>query len=628
MGLLENIGNSALGPTLARADAASLLHGAIRVERVRDGWVRPWRFSSEQLRALGSCQAWHPGLYRQMARATAGICLEFTTDSSEVALEVAIDDEPSGTRAVLDYVDGAEAALPHDGISCDVDGRHLDVRLPREGEERVLFELDDPDEVPLGSVMRLPGMGDTHHVRIWLPCLRGCVLRDVVGNGSVIEAVPARPHLLVLGDSIAQGFVSEDPALAWPAILADRLGLDLVNQGIGGQVFQPGTLFGLAKSVEPEQIVIEFGENYRFEPCRARLVTRDVRSYLLEASRLWPDVDTVVVTPLWHDELAYPSHPLSCFESIPTFLSAHVAPHDQMRLVDGMRLMDHKTSLMADHFEHPGPEGSRQIAERLYLCICARRGSDDGRRARALEELSRAPRRTFPLAELARRGRGEVVLAQDGCVLMRDPGGMQLLWSRDRELGRSVVEALVEPTVVDCLEPALVRDVELAHALTVVLPYHLAIYEKKTPIEVDAERDIRRLDDSFFDVVRSTYSHPEYKTDDEVRELLRSGRVWGGFVEGELVGYIGEHPVGSMGMLEVFPEWRRQGWGYALEATLINETLRRGETPWCEVYPDNKASIRLQKKLGLKVTPANEQCYLGASRETALQGVASRGADQ
>lgn len=626
MGLREIIGDPTLGSTLARADAASLLHGAIRAVPERDGWARPWRFSAEQLRALGSCQAWHPGLYRQMARATAGICVEFTTDSSEVALEVVVDEEPPGTRAVLAYVDGPGAALPHDGLSCDVDGRHLDVRLPREGEAHVLFELDDPCEVPLGSIMRLPGMGDTHHVRIWLPCLRGCMLRDVVGNGSVIEAVPARAHLLVLGDSIAQGFVAEDPAFAWPVLLANRLGLDLVNQGVGGQVFQPGTLFGLAKSVRPERIVIELGENYRFEPCRARLVTRDVRSYLLEASRLWPDVDTTVLTPLWHDEFAYPSHPLSCFESIPTFLSAHVAPHDQMRLVDGMRLMDHKTSLMADLFEHPGPEGSRQIAERLYLCMCARRGSDEGRRARALEELGRAPRRTFPLAELARRGRGEVVLAQDGCVLMRASDGMQLIWARDRETGRSVVEALVEPTVVDCLEPSLARDVELAHALTEVMPYHLAIYEKKTPIEVDAGRDVRQLDDGYFDVVRSTYSHPEYKTDDEIHDLLRSGHMWGAFEEGELVGYIGEHPVGSMGMLEVFPDWRRRGWAYTLEATLINETLRRGETPWCEVYPDNKASIRLQRKLGLKVTPANEQCYLDTPMPTASHEAGPEGA--
>jgi ribosomal protein S18 acetylase RimI-like enzyme len=201
-----------------------------------------------------------------------------------------------------------------------------------------------------------------------------------------------------------------------------------------------------------------------------------------------------------------------------------------------------------------------------------------------------------------------------------DTDGMQLLWARDRETGRSVVEALVEPTVVDCLEPSLVRDVELAHALTEVMPYHLAIYEKKTPIEVDAGRDIRPLDDGYFDAVRSTYSHPEYKTDDEIHELLRSGRMWGAFVEGELVGYIGEHPVGSMGMLEVFPDWRRQGWALALEATLINETLRRGETPWCEVYPDNKASIRLQRKLGLKVTPANEQCYLSAPRRPVPHG--------
>lgn len=612
MGQLDAIG--ALGPTsaLVSADASTLLHGAIRLVREADGWVRPWRFSEEQMRALGSCQAWHPGLFRQMARTTAGVCIEFDTDSSEVAVEVSLDEEPPATRSVLGWVDDLapdDAPSAHDGLSCVSDGHRLGVAMPALGEKSVLFSLDSLDEVPAGAPMRLPGMGDTHRVRIWLPCLRGCRVRRVVGNGTTIAPVADRPHLLVLGDSIAQGFVCGDPALAWPALLADELGLDLLNQGLGGQVFQPGSLFGLARSIEPARIVVEYGENYRYEPCRARLVTRDVRSYLLEVARLWPGVDTTVVTPLWHDEYSHPSHPLSCFSSVPSFLAAHVAPHDQMRLADGRRLLDHKASLMADGYEHPNAKGSRQIAERL-LCVMRTGGDQASLRERALAELSGAPRRALPLAEMLRRGAGQVIYAHDGCVLAQTTEGMQVLWARDRAAGRRVVEALVDAPLVDCLEPALVRDVTHRCGLTQVEPYHVCVFEKRRAPKQDASRDIRPLDEKSFYALRTLYSHPEFKTDAEILDLLRSGRCLGGFENGELVGFVGEHPSGSIGMLEVFPAWRRQGWGLALESAKIRETLDRGEVPWCEVFAGNEASLALQERLGLTVVASNETCYL------------------
>ncbi len=65
--------------------AEGLLHGAVSLERGASGWVRPLRFFPSQLRALGSCAAWHPSLYRAQARTTSGIVVEFETDASECA---------------------------------------------------------------------------------------------------------------------------------------------------------------------------------------------------------------------------------------------------------------------------------------------------------------------------------------------------------------------------------------------------------------------------------------------------------------------------------------------------------------------------------------------------------------
>lgn len=55
-----------------------------------------------------------------------------------------------------------------------------------------------------------------------------------------------------------------------------------------------------------------------------------------------------------------------------------------------------------------------------------------------------------------------------------------------------------------------------------------------------------------------------------------------------------------MGMLEVFPQYRGRGFGRQLEAAKIGAQLERGLIPWAQIFPDNTASIHLQKVLGLR----------------------------
>lgn len=603
----------ARGFALVGADAGPLLHGSVRTSPELEGWVRPWRFSAEQMRALGSCQAWHPGLYRQMARTTAGVCLEFETDSSEVAVEVALDAEPVGTRDVLRYVDEREGTGPrmHDGLSCEVDGRRLGVRVPADGDDYVAFTLDDPAEAPASGVMQLPGMGDTHHVRVWLPCLRGCALRSVAGNGSFIRPVGRRRDLLVLGDSIAQGFVCDDPALAWPTLLAGSLGLDVVNQGVGGQVFQPGTLFGLAQSIDPAAIVVELGANYRYEPCRERLVSRDVREYLSEVSRLWGDVPTWVLTPLWHDEEAYPSHKMSCCAEVPQLIRSQAEQFGQMHVVDGAGLLDHDPALFSDGFEHPGARGCAQVARRLELAMGsgARDGEDAPARARGL--LSRAPRRTLPMTECLARGLAEVTFAREGMVALAAAGGVQMAWGRDAVLARDVASVLMRREPVLCLEPSVAEDLRRALGLARSEPCHVATLRKGAGVKVSRDRVIRPLGEGDLAAVRQRMSHPERQSDEQTLELLRQGRYLGGFDEdARLVAFVGEEPWGAMGMLEVFPEHQRHGWAGALVAAKASQLLGEGRTPWCCVGEADAAALRVLRRLGFTVLPASDACWL------------------
>ena len=592
--------------------AADLIHGAVDYVSEGEGWVRPVRFTPAQMRALGSVRAWHPGYYRQLAACTSGVTLEFETDAASVSVELRMGRPPRGTVSVLADVTRAQSLeAPFDGASADVDGRHLPLCVPDE-DNVVTFSLDDPAAAPEPGIVRLPlpGMGENHRVRVWLPCLAPCAVREVRADGTYLNPVADAGRLLVIGDSIAQGYVSRDPGLSWTALLAGQLGLELLNQGVGGQVFQPGSLADLPSLLTPEAIVVELGENYRYEPCSASRVALDVKALLGEVSEAWPDVPTWVLTPLPHLECAYPTHPRSCADAVPSLIEECAAKHEQMRLVDGTALLDADSleTLICDGSDHPGPDGHRMIAERLSFVMGATKEDGSARRERALELASARGEAALPMVECLRRGRCEVLLAEEGAIVVEVEGPVRLVMGPSRKALRRALEALgtdARVTMV-CGGRSLARDVAWAtggHARKC----HVVSWPQGKPApEVDPSLDIRVLTSAYAEAVRRAYEHPEYFSPGELERALDAGAFLGAFEENRLVGFVGEHAEGCMGALEVLEGHRRKGWGSALAKAKIAQLIERGAVPWAEVWPDNAASLALERSLGLVVRPADE----------------------
>ena len=98
-----------------------------------------------------------------------------------------------------------------------------------------------------------------------------------------------------------------------------------------------------------------------------------------------------------------------------------------------------------------------------------------------------------------------------------------------------------------------------------------------------------------------------YLDEDEVLEHIRDGRLFAGYCKGEWIGFIGEHPEGSIGILEILPAHRRRGFGYDMENFMITRVYNRGQVPFVQVKVDNEVSISLQRKLGM--TLADKSCF-------------------
>ncbi|MCI6548438.1 MAG: GNAT family N-acetyltransferase, partial [Coriobacteriaceae bacterium] len=364
----------------------------------------------------------------------------------------------------------------------------------------------------------------------------------------------------------------------------------------------------------PAAVVVELGENYRYEPCQEMRISRDIRTSLVEVAEAWPEASIWTLTPLWHLDETHPTHRGSCFSAVPDLIRSAAAANPGMHLIEGSRLLQASPVLMADGYEHPNADGSATIAERLAYIMDALAEPAEARGARAIELLSGGPREAFPILECARRGIGEVLVAEKGVCVLDVPRHGTFVWGTSRKAAREALNAFSSRDLVCVLGSTPVHDACRDLGLTEDVSCNMVVYEKKGRLDVDPSLDIRTLTPAYADLVASHYSHPEYLATGELEDILARGLMLGGFEAGRLCAFIGEHPEGAISMLEVFPEQRRRGWATALESAKINEQLDRSLVPWGEVWPNNQASIALQKKLGLTVYPEKDMHFMSRRR--------------
>ncbi len=207
-----------------------------------------------------------------------------------------------------------------------------------------------------------------------------------------------------------------------------------------------------------------------------------------------------------------------------------------------------------------------------------------------LQWVRKDPFRYGFLRDFKNRGASIIYDSEDGIVLKRG----NIIYSAGTVSEPSLfsdtfVAMVCEPSVRDRLIEAEVFR-ECFECLQ-------AIY---TGGPIALERDnivIRQLELPDLPFVLANYHHPG-STEKHIRERLDDYMV-GAFVDGRCAGFAGIHEEGSIGLLEVLPDFRRRGIAEALESHLINWCIQNSRLPYCHVLTNNAASIALQKKLKL-----------------------------
>ena len=213
---------------------------------------------------------------------------------------------------------------------------------------------------------------------------------------------------------------------------------------------------------------------------------------------------------------------------------------------------------------------------------------------KALEFLNKDYLLNVDMIECIRRDICRILYASDKAVLIvADSGWVHMLSCEDRELGLELIKTHQPPWVV--LHQMDMREAVAGLGYRIGDECWQSAYTKTTPME-ETLADIRRLDRRFLKRIADNY---ELADEGEIAALLDAGVIYGAFAGGELAGFIGKHEEGSVGLLFVFPEFRRMGIAEALERNYVNRELSEGNVAYGQIFVGNTPSRQLQEKLGM-----------------------------
>lgn len=206
------------------------------------------------------------------------------------------------------------------------------------------------------------------------------------------------------------------------------------------------------------------------------------------------------------------------------------------------------------------------------------------------------------LIQIRKRGTSEILEeTENGIFLLDTISNGVMLAVENIETGRQWLRKHSELhyTLFSVFDRELVDFIRAEYGLTEVLDCYQALYPLNTPPVCEKKLQIRCATQQELPIV---LAHYDKLSEAELQQVIARGNLFLAFHNGEAVGFVGEHLEGSMGLLEVFPDCRRQGYGAELESFMIGRMLERGLLPYCQVEADNEKSLALQRKLGMTVS--------------------------
>ena len=318
---------------LSKETLENITLGHLFTEVDEDGYITFSRFTAVQKEYYAKR---NPEALPKLFTA-AGMRFDFCTDAESFSFDYKMKLTTSRMFFSMDlYVDGALV-------------RHYDPEAKQTTCERnICFTL------PEGF----------HRVTLYLPNLTCFALKNAMLEGATV-LTPVKPtkKILFMGDSITQGYDAVYPSLSYVNCLSRHFDAEVLNQAIGGEVFDPD-LVDTDIKFEPDLIVLAYGTN---DWCKAKSREEILEKEAALIDRVKPlarTVHIVCVSPIWRGDDVFIQSAAGDFREITLAIGA-TAKRKRIIHVDGYDLVAHLPEFFSDKYLHPNDLGFMVYAENL-----------------------------------------------------------------------------------------------------------------------------------------------------------------------------------------------------------------------------------------------------------------------
>lgn len=314
-----------------------LVRGAVRFEE-KDGALFLRRFTEEQM-----------ALYRdrsedfyKKAHATAGVRLEFVTDSEHLTVTGRAKWASSRTWFGFDVtVDGKPV--------CHVSGDRADAWVTY-------------------TVSAVLGVGKNKRVCVYFPwSAQACVTAVTIDDGAFAEPAQKSRKILCYGDSITQGYDARNPSHSYQNRIADAFCAEAVNKAIGGEVFFP-QLAEYGDDFVPDFITVAYGTNDWFKTTR-EVFEKNAKDFYYKLSQTYPDVRIFALTPIWRGNSEIHISEVGAFSHVQQTLREIADESPNVTLIDTIDFVPHDGKNFSPDVLHPNDMGFSHYAAALIAAL-------------------------------------------------------------------------------------------------------------------------------------------------------------------------------------------------------------------------------------------------------------------
>lgn len=309
---------------LTNEELKKYYYGAYSFKETDDGYLQAYQYTDAQMDYFREVSDfWYERCYASTSKT-----IEFITEATKVSFDYKI--------VWIGSLDSFEVAV--DGIVTQI----VYVKdIDKEG--KIEFDL------PAGS----------KQVIIYLPADATVVIKDFEVNAE-IDKVIKNAKVLWLGDSITQGYGPLRSSCTYVSVANRILNYDIINQGIGGYVYDKKSLMKM-EGYNPDKLIVSLGTN-QFG-CETMV---DIEEYYERLFEIYgKDIPVLCIIPIWRGDVENGEPTLIKFCEN---LKKIVARYSNIQMVEGWKLVPHLPEYFLDNL-HPNQLGAEVYGRNLVAEI-------------------------------------------------------------------------------------------------------------------------------------------------------------------------------------------------------------------------------------------------------------------